>query len=47
MDRWVEPPNLSRCAKMRSKDDGAGPRSFFFLAGLALVMVWLTQQLWL
>jgi hypothetical protein len=31
---------------MRSQD-GAGPRFFFFLAGLALVMVWLTQQLWL
>jgi len=25
------------------KDDGAAPR-FFFLAGLVLVMVWLTQQ---
>jgi hypothetical protein len=25
------------------KDDGAAPR-FFFLGGLALVMVWLTQQ---
>jgi len=32
---------------MGSKDDGAGPRSFFFLAGLVLVMVWLPQQLWL
>jgi hypothetical protein len=25
------------------KDDGAAP-GFFFLVGLALVMVWLTQQ---
>jgi hypothetical protein len=32
---------------MRSQDNGAGPRYFFFLVGLALVMVWLTQQLWL
>jgi hypothetical protein len=33
---------------MRSQDDGAGPRFFFFfLVGLALVMVWLTQQLYL
>jgi hypothetical protein len=32
---------------MRSQDDGAGPRFFFFLIGLALVMVWLTQQFWL
>jgi hypothetical protein len=31
---------------MRSQDDGAVPR-FFFLVGLALVMVWLTQQLYL
>jgi hypothetical protein len=31
-------------AKMRYRqDNGAGP--FFFLIGLALVMVWLTQQL--
>jgi hypothetical protein len=29
-----------------SQDDGAVPR-FFFLVGLALVMVWLTQQLYL
>jgi hypothetical protein len=32
---------------MISQDDGAGSHFFFFLAGLALVMVWLTQQLWL
>jgi hypothetical protein len=29
---------------MRSQADGAGPGFFFFLVGLALVMVWLTQQ---
>jgi hypothetical protein len=39
---------LGRAAKlticeMRSKGDDA-PRSFFFLVGLALVMIWLTQQ---
>jgi len=32
---------------MRSQEDGAGPRFFFFLVGLALLMVWLTQQLYL
>jgi hypothetical protein len=30
---------------MSRQDDGAGPRFFFFLIGLALVMVWLTLQL--
>jgi hypothetical protein len=40
---------LGRAAKlticeMRSKGDDAGPCSFFFLVGLALVMIWLTQQ---
>src|SRR5262249_25830702 len=29
------------------QDDGAGPRLFFFLIGLALLMVWLTQQIYL
>jgi hypothetical protein len=29
------------------QDDGAGPRLFFFLMGLALLMVWLTQQIYL
>jgi hypothetical protein len=27
------------------QDNGAGPGFFFFLIGLALVMVWLTLQL--
>jgi hypothetical protein len=29
------------------QDDGAGARFFFFLIGLALLMVWLTQQFYL
>jgi len=29
------------------RDNGAGPGFFFFLIGLALVMVWLTQKLYL
>jgi hypothetical protein len=32
---------------MRSQDDGEGPRFFFFLIGLALLLVWLTQQIYL
>jgi hypothetical protein len=28
------------------QDDGADPRFFFVLIGLALLMVWLTQQLY-
>jgi hypothetical protein len=45
MDRWAEP--LDRGAKMRSQDDGAGRHFFFVLVGVALVMVWLTQQLYI
>jgi hypothetical protein len=45
MDRWAEPPISPRGAKMRSQDDGV--HLFFFLIGLALLMVWLTQQLYL
>jgi hypothetical protein len=29
------------------QDNGARPDFFFFLIGLALLMVWLTQQLYL
>jgi hypothetical protein len=29
------------------QDNGAGPHFFFFLIGVALLMVWLTQQLYL
>jgi hypothetical protein len=49
MDRRTEPPiwppDESEIPDENEipEDDGAAPR-FFFLAGLALVMVWLTQQ---
>jgi hypothetical protein len=51
MDRRTEPPIWRTKVRYRKKmryreDDGAVPR-FFFLVGLALVMVWLTQQVWL
>ena len=36
------PPRL----RLRGSD-GEGPRFFFFLIGLALLLVWLTQQIYL
>jgi hypothetical protein len=40
---------LTGCAAKMSyrNDDDADPRFFFLLIGLALLMVWLTQQLYL
>jgi hypothetical protein len=39
-------PLRKREEEMRyQRDNGAGPGFFFFLIGLALVMVWLTQPL--
>jgi hypothetical protein len=39
---------LTGCAaKMSYRNDDADPRFFFLLIGLALLMVWLTQQLYL
>jgi hypothetical protein len=37
--------NLTETKMRYRQDDGAGPRFFFFWIGLALLMVWLTQQL--
>jgi hypothetical protein len=37
--------NLTETKMRYRQDDGAGPRFFFFLIGLELLMVWLTQQL--
>jgi hypothetical protein len=33
--------------RIETNSAGAGPDFFFFLSGLALLMVWLTQQLYL
>jgi len=40
---------LTGCGAKMSyrKDDDANPRFFFLLIGLALLMVWFTQQLYL